>query len=65
MGDTAMPDVWEKLEALLRRDWHHAGGGTLPIRVLAVDSGYATQDVYGWVKTHPISPSGWAEAPAF
>ncbi|MBL0319785.1 MAG: phage terminase large subunit family protein [Alphaproteobacteria bacterium] len=64
MGDTAMPEVWEKLEALLRRDWHHAGGGTLPIRVLAVDSGYATQDVYGWVKTHPQASWGGAGARA-
>jgi len=64
MGDTAMPEVWEKLEALLRRDWQHAGGGTLPIRVLAVDSGYATQDVYGWVKTHPQASWGGAGARA-
>ena len=64
MGDTAMPEVWEKLEALLRRDFHHAGGGTLPIRVLAVDSGYATQDVYGWVKTHPQASWGGSGARA-
>lgn len=64
MGDTAMPEVWEKLEALLRRDWQHAGGGTLPIRVLAVDSGYATQDVYGWVKTHPQASWGGSGARA-
>jgi len=64
MGDTAMPEVWEKLEALLRRDWQHAGSGTLPIRVLAVDSGYATQDVYGWVKTHPQASWGGAGARA-
>jgi phage terminase large subunit GpA-like protein len=63
-GDTAMPEVWEKLEALLRRDFHHAGGGTLPIRVLAVDSGYATQDVYGWVKNHPQASWGGSGARA-
>lgn len=64
MGDTAMPEVWEKLEALLRRDFHHTGGGTLPIRVLAVDSGYATQDVYAWVKTHPQASWGGSGARA-
>lgn len=64
MGDTAMPEVWEKLESVLRRDWQHAGGGTLPIRVLAVDSGYATQDVYGWVKTHPQASWGGSGARA-
>lgn len=64
MGDTAMPEVWEKLEGLLRRDWQHAGGGALPIRVMAVDSGYATQDVYGWVKTHPQASWGGSGARA-
>jgi phage terminase large subunit GpA-like protein len=64
MGDTAMPEVWGKLEGLLRRDWQHAGGGTLPIRVMAVDSGYATQDVYGWVKTHPQASWGGSGARA-
>lgn len=63
-GDTARPEVWEKLEKLLRRDWPHAGGMTLPIRVMAVDSGYATQDVYGWVKGHPQASWGAAGARA-
>ena len=52
-GDTARRDVWRQLEALLQKDWPHASGHTLPIRVMAVDSGYATQDVYAWVKQHP------------
>lgn len=63
-GDTARPEVWEKLETVLRKDWPHAGGATLPIRVMAVDSGYATQDVYGWVKGHPQASWGAAGARA-
>lgn len=52
-GDTARREVWQELEKLLNRDWPHETGHTMPIRVMAVDSGYATQDVYGWVKGHP------------
>ena len=52
-GDTARRDVWQKLEDVLRRDWPHDTGHTMPIRVMAVDSGYATQDVYAWAKGHP------------
>jgi hypothetical protein len=31
-GDTARPDVWAKLDAVLGRDWPHSSGHTLPIR---------------------------------
>lgn len=63
-GDTARQDVWEKLEGLLRKDWPHASGATLPIRVMAVDSGYATQDVYAWAKGHPQASWGGSGARA-
>lgn len=52
-GDTARRDVWQKLEDVLCRDWPHETGHSMPIRVMAVDSGYATQDVYAWAKGHP------------
>ncbi len=51
-GDTARADVWRQLEAVLQHDWPHASGHTMPIRVMAVDSGYATQEVYNWVRQH-------------
>jgi phage terminase large subunit GpA-like protein len=63
-GDTARPEVWSKLNLLLQRDWQHAAGNTMPIRVMAVDSGYATQDVYGWVRQHPQAVWGGAGARA-
>jgi phage terminase large subunit GpA-like protein len=53
-GDTARPDVWRRLDTeVLQHDWPHVAGQTMPIRVMAVDSGYATQDVYGFVRNHP------------
>ena len=36
----------------------------MPIRVMAVDSGYATQDVYSWVRQHPQAVWGGAGARA-
>ena len=63
-GDTARAEVWAKLDALLDKDWPHASGHTLPIRVMCVDAGYATQDVYAWVRQHPQGSWGPAGAVA-
>ena len=63
-GDTAQPKVWRKLTKLLSEDWQHAWGLTLPIRVMCIDSGYATQTVYDWVKNHPQASWGASGARA-
>ena len=51
-GDTAKPEVWKKLQNVLFKDYPHESGITLPIRVMCIDSGYATQDVYSFVKDY-------------
>jgi len=63
-GDTARPEVWSRLDEALARDWPRKGGGSMPIRVLCVDSGYATQDVYAWARRHPQAAWGPAGAAA-
>ena len=63
-GDTAQPKVWHNLAELLTQDWPHVWGIHLPIRVMAVDCGYATQTVYDWVKDHPQATYGAAGARA-
>jgi hypothetical protein len=66
-GDPARPRasrVWAKLDAVLARDWPHASGHRLPVRVMCVDAGYATQDVYAWVRQHPQASWGPAGAAA-
>ncbi len=63
-GDTAQPEVWQKLDAILAKDWPHVRGATLPIRVMCVDSGYATQEVYSWVRQYPQAVWGAAGARA-
>jgi phage terminase large subunit GpA-like protein len=56
-GDTADIDrgPWGQLDALLARVYPHAGGVEMPIRMLAVDSGYNTQTVYNWVRRYPLT----------
>jgi phage terminase large subunit GpA-like protein len=63
-GDTARPEVWARLDTVLAKDWPHTSGHTLPIRVMGVDAGYATQDVYAWVRQHPQPSWGPAGAAA-
>jgi phage terminase large subunit GpA-like protein len=52
-GDTAAPGVWKKLSAMLEERFPHAGGSGMAIKVMAVDTGYATQAVYAWSRTAP------------
>jgi phage terminase large subunit GpA-like protein len=49
-GDTSRPQVWEKLTALLSETFPTAWGLELQILQLAVDSGFATIEVYQWAR---------------
>ncbi len=49
-GDTARPDVWRQLTKLLDTTYRHEYGVELGIVRLAIDSGYATQEVYQWAR---------------
>jgi phage terminase large subunit GpA-like protein len=49
-GDTSRPEVWERLTNLLNTTYPHASGARLGIVRMAVDSGYATQQVYAWAR---------------
>lgn len=51
-GDTANADEWVKLDELLGRTYSSAAGVVFTIRMLAVDSGFNTQQVYGWTRGH-------------
>ena len=56
-GDTSDLDrgPWHQLDELLAREFPHVSGLTMPIRMLAVDSGYNTQTVYGWTRKYPMN----------
>lgn len=50
IGDPATTDVWERLERLRLKAWKHESGRELRIRLLIVDAGYRSTEVYSWVK---------------
>lgn len=49
-GDPARSEIWNQLSSLLNRSFTHQNGIDLPISMLAIDSGYATQAVYSWTR---------------
>lgn len=58
MGDTSRyGESWAQLDRLLGRTFPSSvdGGEALTIRMLAVDSGYNTQEVYAWARRYPMS----------
>lgn len=54
-GDTAREDVWNELTEFSRRYFEHSSGALLPISRFAIDSGFATQQVYNWVRKQPLN----------
>lgn len=49
-GDPCKGDVWQKLDEALAGTYRREDGSLLPISCTAVDSGYATSDVYAYTK---------------
>lgn len=56
-GDTSSINQgpWLELQSTLSELWETEGGFQLPIRLMAVDSGWNTQTVYSWVRQFSIS----------
>ncbi len=64
-GSIADPRVIRELDEVLNRDVPCAGSeGTLPIRVMAIDSGWDAQNVYAWARRHIQPAYGAAGAAA-
>lgn len=49
-GDTARDAVWQQLAQLLNNSWTHASGTQLSLSRLALDTGFATQEAYAFVR---------------
>ena len=49
-GQTAEGAVWQKLNGVLNAYYPSESGATLPIVKFAIDSGYATPEVYAWTR---------------
>ncbi len=50
MGDTARDAVWKALADMLAENWTHASGASMPLARFALDTGYATQEAYAFVR---------------
>jgi phage terminase large subunit GpA-like protein len=50
MGDTARDEVWQSLAGLLRETWTHETGCRMSLMRLALDTGFATQEAYAFVR---------------
>jgi len=51
MGDTARTEVWSSLAKLMGETWTHSSGCQLNLARLALDTGYATQEAYAFVRS--------------
>ena len=51
MGDTARDGVWKRLREMLTETWTHESGANLPLARFALDTGFATQEAYAFVRT--------------
>lgn len=49
-GDTSGEDVWTQLATVLDEQWEREDGVMLPLRMLAIDTGYNTQKVYNFAR---------------
>jgi phage terminase large subunit GpA-like protein len=50
MGDTARAEVWNELARMLDETWTHACGASVPLVRFALDTGFATQEAYAFVR---------------
>ena len=50
MGDTARDTVWKRLAEMLSDHWTHASGAAMPLARFALDTGFATQESYAFVR---------------
>ncbi len=55
-GDTARPEVWVSLTSVLGTVYEDKANREFTLKKLAVDSGFASQQVYAWARQHRYGP---------
>jgi phage terminase large subunit GpA-like protein len=50
-GDPAKPEIWRSLDEILSTNFESEDGTFRKISMMAIDAGYATQEVYNWVRS--------------
>ncbi len=51
MGDTARDAVWKRLAEMIGDTWTHENGAQMPLARVAIDTGFATQEAYAFVRS--------------
>lgn len=54
-GDTTLESTWQGLADFIEGQYEHEDGHRLPIKLVGVDSGYNTQEVYNFCRKYPIN----------
>jgi len=49
-GDTSRDTVWQRLREMIDESWTHASGVQLRLSRIGLDTGYATQEAYAFVR---------------
>jgi len=55
VGKTALPEVWAELDKVALETWTRKDNLEMSIKLMAVDSGAYTSEVYAWCRTHPVT----------
>lgn len=56
IGDTAKAEVWDELTKIVNETWIRDGDNAImPLRLMAVDTGYNTEKVYEFTRKHSVS----------
>lgn len=54
-GDTAQPEVWKELEVYMGGTFPTHDDAEMPIKMVAIDSGFNTQHVYAFCRRFPLN----------
>lgn len=55
LGKTNEKPVWDKLAAIVGESWQREDGAEIPLRMMAVDTGYNTSEVYKFCKRFDVT----------
>lgn len=54
-GDTTLEKTWDEFADFIEIQYEHEDGHRLPLKLVGIDSGYNTQEVYNFCRKYPIS----------
>jgi phage terminase large subunit GpA-like protein len=55
VGSTDQDEVWKELNKVVNRTWIREDNHVIPMRLMAIDTGYNTKKVYDFVKQHQMN----------